>query len=515
MKYVKIFLLFTSLIPYYLIAQDWIRTYTSTQGGGYGARWVIESYDKGYIILGDAYNYKYGLILKTDINGYEQWHKYFGNGSYHNVPVNIEQTLDSGYIVAGTMSKYGTNDAFLLKLNACFEKEWCKVLYTANYYPDYGRRVKPLPDGGYLLLTAYYEGITPGTRIHLHKFDPNGNLIWQQAFARSDSLIFNEEGFDLSILNSNDYLVTGTCYYPDSGQTGGRVRPFLIKSDSSGNCIWETPWTMNDTYWGKTYKSAVDNAGNSYGVGYRKGSTGQYPAMIKTGNDGQELFFSDLNDTSYFGQGQTITFMEDSNLFIALGWRGTNEIWQNGFMKTDTLGNVLDYHGVVPISHALISTARTFDNKFITVGIHKVPSGPWVIYAFKLNSDLEYDTLYTEPFDYDWLCPYGITSDTTDMDCDILVMVDEKFVPLEEVKLQLFPNPARDKVTIRYPDITRTGQREIRLVNSLGVEVKRRPIPKGEEEIQADLSGLSPGIYFAILLENGKMIASGKLMVVR
>jgi len=184
--------------------------------------------------------------------------------------------------------------------------------------------------------------------------------------------------------------------------------------------------------------------------------------------------------------------------------------------KTDTAGNVLGYHGVVPISHALISTTRTFDNKFITVGIHYDENlNRGVIYAFKLNSYLEYDTLYTETFVYDWLCPYGITSDTTDMDCDILVMVDEKFVPLEEVKLQLFPNPARDRVTIRYPDITRTGQREIRLVSSLGVEVKRQSIPKGEEETQADLSGLHPGIYFAILLENGKMIASGKLMVVR
>lgn len=513
MKDVKIFILFIFLTPYYLFAQEWIRVYNAP--GGLNARWIIESYDNGYTMLASASAYKFTYIMKTDINGYELWHKYYGDGTYQNIPVNIEQTLDSGYIVAGTMSKYGTDDAFLLKLNACFEKEWCKVLYTANYYPDYGRRVKPLPDGGYLLLTAYYEGITPGTRIHLHKFDPNGELIWQQVYAQSDSLIFGEEGRDLSILNNNEYLVTGTCFYPDSGQTGGWIRPFMIKADSMGTCVWEFPWTFGGIFKGKTYKTTVDLAGNSYSIGFRRGSTGQYPAMIQTSNNGNELFFAGLNDTVYFGQGQTITWTEDSLFFITAGWTNFDDSRQRVFQIVDLQGNVIRQRDGFLYSNAIVNTVKTFDNKFISIAIHYNNNNNWEIHAYKLNYDLEYDTIYTTLFDYDYLCPYGITSDTTDLDCDILVMVDEQFVPLEEVKLQLFPNPARDKVTIRYPDITRTGQREIRLFSSLAVEVKRQSIPKGEEEIQADLSGLPPGIYFAILLENGKMIASGKVMVVR
>jgi hypothetical protein len=268
MKGCRIFVvLLLECVKFLSYSQEWVKTYTSNNGDGYGARWVIESYDKGFVILGDAYNYKYSIIIKIDINGELIWKKLFGNGDYHNVPLNIEQTLDSGYIIAGTIGKYGTNDAYIMKLDPCFQKEWCKVLYTNNQYPDYARRVKPLPDGGFLLLTAYYEGITPGTRIHLHKFDSSGELLWQNAYANSDSSIFNEEGFDISIINENEYLITGTCYYPDFGQTGGRVRPFLIKSDSSGYPIWENPWNIFDTYWGKAYNSAVDNLGNSYSIG--------------------------------------------------------------------------------------------------------------------------------------------------------------------------------------------------------------------------------------------------------
>ncbi len=514
MRWIKYLILIShSLFIAHAFSQEWVRTYTSTNGLGYNARWVIESYDKGYVILGTAYNYKYGLILKTDINGELLWTKLLGNGNYHNVPINIEQSLDSGYIVSGTMSKYGSKDAYLLKLNSCFEKEWCKVLHTTNQYDDYGRMVKPLPDGGFLLLTAYYENISPGTRIHLHRFDPNGELIWQSAFAQSDSLIFGEEGFDLDIVNENEYLVTGTCYYPDSGQTGGRVRPFLIKANSSGTSVWEKPWKIFDTYWGKAYNSAVDNARNSYSIAWRIGSNGQFPAMIKTSTEGQELLYSDLVDTAYFGQGQTITFMQDWNLFAALGWKDPDDTWHNGFMKVDTLGTPIGYKEVIPLSNALISTARTLDNKFITVGIHMDNNlNRWVIYAFKLNSDLEYDTIYNTPFVYDSLCPYGITSGTTDLDCDILVMIDDEFIPLNEAKLKIFPNPATDHITISFPDVTHTGQREIIIFNSLGMEVKRISLIKGDEETRVNISELPAGIYFVVMMERGKRIGEGKMV---
>jgi hypothetical protein len=516
MKYRKLFILLilTCLISK-IYAQEWVRTYTSTSGDGYGARWIIESYDKGYVILGEAFNYKYGLIIKTDINGNLIWKKLIGNGTYHNVPINIEHTMDSGFIVSGTISKYGSKDAFIMKLNPCFEREWCKVLHTTNQYDDYGRMVKPLPDGGFLLLSAYYEGITPGTRIHLHRFDSNGELVWQNAYAQSDSLIFGEEGFDLDIINENEYLITGDCYYPDSGQTGGRGRPFLIKADSSGSCTWETPWKIYDTYHGTSYFSAIDNKKNSYSVAWRKSATGQYPAMIITSPQGQELHYADLVDTAYFGQGQTITFMEDSNLFIALGWKDPDQTWHNGFMKADTNGIPLGFHEVIPLSNALISTAKTFDNKFITVGIHMDNSlSRWVIYAFKLNSDLEYDTLYTTPFVYDSLCPYSIPSDTTDMDCDILVLIEDKFIPLNEANLKIFPNPASEHITISFPDVTHTGQREIIIFNSLGMEVKRIRLMKGDEETRVDVSELPAGIYFVVLMDRGKRIGEGKLILV-
>jgi len=63
------FFLFVITAP--LIAQNWIKYY------GYGnqpySSYCIQQYDKGYILLGNISDYKYGWIIKTDINGNELW----------------------------------------------------------------------------------------------------------------------------------------------------------------------------------------------------------------------------------------------------------------------------------------------------------------------------------------------------------------------------------------------------------------------------------------------------------
>jgi hypothetical protein len=518
MKIVRILILIAfSIITKYSIAQEWVRTYTSSQGLGY-LSWGggIESYDHGYVIIGNNGIYKYGLIIKTDINGYKIWEKFIGTGSYHNVPENIEQTLDSGYIIAGTTSKYGSEDAYILKLNPCFEKEWCKVLHTTNYYDDYGRKVKPLPDGGYLLLTAYYEGLERGKRIHLHKFDQNGELLWQHAYAESDTLLFGEEGFDLNIINENEYLITGYCYYPDSGQYMGWRRPLLIKVDSAGNAYWETIWGANDYFYGRPwYNSIVDNSGSIYNLGFRVGENAYFPVLFKTSNDGHEDFYSDIVDTCYDGAGASPTWTNDSLIYATVGWQNWDESWFWGFFKIDTLGNIVNYKDITSPLVSIVSNGKTFDNKFISIGIFYDENNRWVIYAFKLNSDLEYDTLYTTPFVYDSLCPYEITSDTTDLDCGILVLVDDQFIPINEVKLKIYPNPSRDKVTVSYPDVTHSGQREIIILNNLGAEVKHISLIKGDEETAIDVSTMPSGIYFVVMMERGQRVVEGKLLVVR
>ena len=148
MKKVCVFTILIILISVRLFAQNWPKTYIAINAM---SNWVIENYDKGYIILGTKIDYKIGWIIKTDINGNMLWNKAIelGNIIYRQ---NIEQTQDNGFTLGDKIDKMGNqNDAFILKLNSCAELEWCKIIYTPTIPNDLGWCVKSLSDG-YLLL---------------------------------------------------------------------------------------------------------------------------------------------------------------------------------------------------------------------------------------------------------------------------------------------------------------------------------------------------------------------------
>jgi hypothetical protein len=72
------------------IGQSWIRTYGDNLNPV--GKYVVEDYDKGFLLLSDIKNYKYNWILKTDINGLEKWNVKIGNGIYQCTSNNIEKT---------------------------------------------------------------------------------------------------------------------------------------------------------------------------------------------------------------------------------------------------------------------------------------------------------------------------------------------------------------------------------------------------------------------------------------
>ena len=108
--------------------QDWIRYF------GYGSQphssYCIEHYDKGYLLTGDINSYKYGWLIKTDINGNELWDIKIGDGNNQTSLSNVELTFDMGLIISGTTSiyNYTHSDPFIMKLNNCGGLEWCKAL---------------------------------------------------------------------------------------------------------------------------------------------------------------------------------------------------------------------------------------------------------------------------------------------------------------------------------------------------------------------------------------------------
>ena len=116
---------------------------------------VEQTSDGGYIVVGlvgKTYNIGSGDIwlIKTDSSGNQQWDKTFGGAEadYGNA---VQQTLDGGYIIVGFTSSYGAGetDVWLIKIDSSGNQQWDKTFGGAE--ADYGNAVQQTLDGGYII----------------------------------------------------------------------------------------------------------------------------------------------------------------------------------------------------------------------------------------------------------------------------------------------------------------------------------------------------------------------------
>jgi hypothetical protein len=151
---------------------EWLWTYGTSDMDEEG-HMVQETTDGGYIITGMSdcnYATDWGKIwlLKTDAAGTMVWEKEFegtsglGRVLFKTYGNSVQQTYDSGFIIAGVMNYQGC----LLKTDASGNETWRKTpfLNDASFF-DYS--VRQTSDGGY---TATGNGII--------KTDGSGNELW-------------------------------------------------------------------------------------------------------------------------------------------------------------------------------------------------------------------------------------------------------------------------------------------------------------------------------------------------
>jgi arginine repressor len=171
------------LHDFFLIKTDangdiiWAKTY----GGTYWdyAFSVQQTSDGGYIVAGYTRSFGAGyediFLIKTDANGNISWAKTYG-GTNDDRALSVQHTSDGGYIVAGYTSSFGAGgwDIFLIKTDANGDIIWAKTYGGAG--SDLAYSVQQTSDSGYIvagLTTSFGLGFW---NFFLIKTDANGNI---------------------------------------------------------------------------------------------------------------------------------------------------------------------------------------------------------------------------------------------------------------------------------------------------------------------------------------------------
>ena len=215
------------------------------------AHTIQQTTDGGYIVAGSTYSNDGDVtdnhgemdvwVVKLDNAGNLQWQKCLG-GSGFDTPRSIQQTSDSGYIVAGlsesndgdVAGNHGDFDSWIVKLDNAGNLQWQKCLGGTSF--DEVRSIQQSSDGGYILTgrTASTDGDVTGNQgnsdFWVVKLDYTGNLQWQKCFGGTDY----EDALSIQRTLDGGYIVAGLSKSDDGDVTGfhGVYDSWIVKLNS-------------------------------------------------------------------------------------------------------------------------------------------------------------------------------------------------------------------------------------------------------------------------------------------
>ena len=332
---------------------------------------LIEHYDNGYLITG-GYNDFNGWLVKTDINGNVLWDIIL---VIDPDLVLIAKTIfdDQGNMyVFGTMKKENLDHEWplVVKLNACGEKQWCRLLNFTGY--EYGFFTDAiLLDNGDLLGLASLPNEDQHDMIYLICLSPDGEYKWKQSYASCDNYPDFEAKLGSRIQKFGDkFFIRGYVYSPHPDYPGiVSIRPMFIGIDTLFNEQWVLEFGLVDNMKGKAQSSIQINDSLFMGVGrYRHWNVHDAWAMLYNKEGEQvgykvftpDLFGSEVNQASFYN----VERINDSLFLATSGFFHGEDSANWGEIIFDTLGNVYSYQIRENVAGGSTNLIKTFDNKY-------------------------------------------------------------------------------------------------------------------------------------------------------
>jgi hypothetical protein len=438
MKYITILTLIKLALTFHLLpaqAPDTIWTKTFGGSGWDEGRYVQQTNDRGYIIVGSTFSYGMDAVdvwlIKTDESGDTLWTKTI-NGGDDDYGNSVQQTTDGGYIITGRTSANIPPDVWLIKTDVSGDTLWTKT-FDGNG-ADWGNSVYQTLDGGYVI-TGLTGNIGQGTGdIWLIKTDASGDSIWTKTFGGGNE----DEGNAVQQTADGGYIITGYT----NGAWWLQREAFLLKTSASGDTLWTKKFRSSSkelNFW--DYGSSVQQSNDG---GYILTGSGR-PAedhneldgwLIKTDASGDTLWTKSFGQTRW--EGRSVKQTSDGGYIIA----GSINIYGNDdvlLIKTDEMGDTL-WTKIL---------ADTGDSRGHSV--QETKDGGYIIIGNK-SDDL-------------WLIK-------TEADPSGFRISNNRILSTEYVLFQNYPNPFNPMTTIEF-NLPKTSEVILKVFNILGEEIAK------------------------------------------
>lgn len=482
------FLLISSLILLWSEAYSQIMFQRVYGGDSYDTGCeVIQTSDDGYLIAGTtgSFGFESGqvMIIKTDLDGYEEWRKYI-EAPLAQQARSMQESIDGGFIIGGfSQSMENSYQMFAAKVTSVGDTVW-----TDNYGGsewDFCNQVATLNDGGAALFgTTYSYGNGEGD-FYLIRIDADGDTLWTRSYGGFGM----ESGEAIAVASDGGFYLAGNT---ESFGAGGSDM-YVVRTDANGDTLWTRTWggleddfcyavsaTPNDGYVlaGGTFNNTPDKSdfvivmedGLQQWVKYETKPGDNYltDVIIEQGTN-------NVTVTGYATGGGD--FGGEDARILRYGFDG---VW-NGVAK---------FHGS-EANERTYDIKRTSDNGYVMVG---------------------YSTGFLDRFDDVYL----IKTNDQGLTVNPELGVNEIEIAGEIFEVSVAPNPVSDDGTrLLIPNYEQLklmidDNLFLRVYNSVGQLVKQEAVTSGSQQL-GELNFPS-GVYHYQLTSESTVLATGKLI---
>jgi len=358
-RYIKPLAVFFFLLAYAMLgAQGWENTYGGITSDV--ANDLIQTADNGWLMVGSSSSFGVGdqdvYLVKTDVDGTEQWHRSFGSANIDNGSA-IDLLSDGTILIAGNSeSATGSTHGMIWKRNALGDSLWSfKTPQDSTSLID----IAQTPDGNIVAVGSKMIN-TIESRIFIVKIDENGQLIAEKTLEANDI----EKAFELLVISDTSFLIAG---YSHDDPNSGSIDAYLAKINSALSVEWEA-------YYGDSLnEEQALSITHSLNGGYYLGG------FSDDGNIADEamwLLEVDVNGTYIFDtiiqiEGQercrAITQLADSTLLLAGEINGVNDNVNGILVKTSSTGNTFWSKSYGGLNTDVLTSIELFnDNIFLS-----------------------------------------------------------------------------------------------------------------------------------------------------
>jgi len=436
----------------------------------------------------------------------------------------------TGFSISSTSSDYAT-----IKYNSNGDMIWLSRYDGPANSADSAQAIT-VDNAGYIYVTGASIGSGTSSDYATIKYNADGDTLWVSRYNGPGNSV--DRTYAIALDNAGNVYVTGSSYMTSTGNADY----VTIKYRSNGDTAWLRSYNGPNSTMDYAYAIAVDASGNVFVTGgsYALASAYDY-ATIKYDSLGAEQWLQRYNGPGNgYDYSRAIVLDAQSNVYITgastsqtslvyydyatikYNADGVQQWLQRyngpGNYTDDAQAIVLDNSGNVYVTGHSCSGTTLATRDYATVKYNAFGIEQWVQRYNGPGNYADYGrAIAVDNSGNVYVTGYSASLSTTPYNYDYATI---KYVQTQginelmgsgngELRVSVYPNPARNYLTIRFSQTA--DHTEIKIFNVTGNVVKEFK-SLGVGELRVSLNGIKNGVYFVKI---GEEIVREKLVVTK